>query len=100
MQVSISVLAGIVDDVHNVMGDIWKTCLSILNIIDGTSYLYRKELSSILKQDIKIDSKFSMAPLIRHLKGYHHLLLVFREIQFLEIQFIIEYKLFPFSIDL
>ena len=72
------------DDVHNVMGDIWKTCLSILNIIVGTSYLYRKELSSILKQDIKIDSKFSMAPLIRHLKGYHHLLLVFREIQFLE----------------
>ncbi len=84
MQVSISVLAGIVGDVHNVMGDIWKTCLSILNIIDGTSYLYRKELSSILKQDIKIDSKFSMAPLIRHLKGYHYLLLVFREIQFLE----------------
>jgi hypothetical protein len=95
MQVSISVLAGIVDDVHNVMGDIWKTCLSILNIIDGRSYLYRKELSSILKQDIKIDSKFSMAPLIRHLKGYHYLLLVFREIQF-----IIEYNLFPISIDL
>ncbi len=70
MQVSISVLAGIVGDVHNVMGDIWKTCLSILNIIDGTSYLYRKELSSILKQDIKID------------------------------KFIIEYNLFPISIDL
>ena len=45
---------------------------------------YPKELSNILKQDIKIDSKFSMAPLIRHLKGYHYLLLVFREIQFLE----------------
>jgi hypothetical protein len=84
MQVSISVLAVIAVDVHNVMGDIWKTCSSVLNIIEGTSNLYPQEMSSILKQDIKIDSKFSMAPLIRHLKGYHYLLLVFREIQFLE----------------
>jgi hypothetical protein len=61
MQVSISILLGIVDDVHKVMGD-------------------RKELSSILKQDIKIDSKFTMASLIQHLKGYHYFLLVFREI--------------------
>jgi hypothetical protein len=30
------------------MGDIWKTCLSMLNIIYGTSKLYPKELSSIL----------------------------------------------------
>lgn len=95
MQVSISVLAVIAVDVHNVMGDIWKTCSSVLNIIEGTSNLYPQEMSSILKQDIKIDSKFSMAPLIRHLKGYHYLLLVFREIQF-----IIEYNLFPISIDL
>lgn len=95
MQVSISVLAVIAFDVHNVMGDIWKTCSSVLNIIEGTSNLYPQEMSSILKQDIKIDSKFSMAPLIRHLKGYHYLLLVFREIQF-----IIEYNLFPISIDL
>jgi hypothetical protein len=62
MQVFSSFLATIVDDVHNVMGDIWKTCLSMLNIIDGKSNLYPKELSSILYQDIKIDSKFSMAP--------------------------------------
>lgn len=94
MQVSISVLAVIVVDVHNVMRDIWKACLSILTTINGTPNLYPQEMSSILKQDIKIDSKFSMAPLIRHLKGYH-LLLVFREIQF-----IIEYNLFPISIDL
>ena len=84
MQVSISVLAVIVVDVDNVMGDIWKACLSILTTINGTPNLYPQEMSSILKQDIKIDSKFSMAPLIRHLKGYHYLLLVFREIQFLE----------------
>ena len=95
MQVSISVLAGIAVDVHNVMGDIWKTCLSILTTINGTPNLYPQELSSILKQDIKIDSKFSMTPLIWHLKGYHYLLLIFREIQF-----IIEYNLFPISIDL
>jgi hypothetical protein len=95
MQVSISVLAVIVVDVDNVMGDIWKACLSILTTINGTPNLYPQEMSSILKQDIKIDSKFSMAPLIRHLKGYHYLLLVFREIQF-----IFEYNLFPISIDL
>ncbi len=71
MQVSISVLVGIAVDVHKVMGDIWKICLSILNIIEGTSNLYRKELFSILKQDIKIESKFSMTSLIGHLKGYH-----------------------------
>ena len=95
MQVSISVLAVIAVDVHNVMGDLWKTCSSVLNIIEGTSNLYPQEMSSILKQDIKIDSKFSMAPLIRHLKGYHYLLLVFSEIQFIS-----EYNLFPISIDL
>ncbi len=39
---SISVLAGIAGYVHNVMGDIWKTCSSILNIIEGTSNLYRE----------------------------------------------------------
>ena len=95
MQVLSSVLAVIAVDVHKVMGDISKSWLSILNIIEGTPNLYPQELSSILKQDIKIDSKSSMASLSRHLKGYHYLLLVFREIQF-----IIEYNLFPISIDL
>jgi hypothetical protein len=52
-QVFSSVVGGIEEDVHNVMGDIWMTCLSIVNNIQRISTLYYKKVVWYLEEGNK-----------------------------------------------